>query len=125
VKTAFIAFAALLAGSIAALAAEPAREMDTSAGKVLVNMDGMTLYSFDKDEAGKSNCYDQCATNWPPLAAEGDAMASGNWSVVERTDGSKMWAYKGMPLYTFIADKTPGDVAGDGKNGVWHVVKTN
>ena len=122
-KTATIAFAALLIGAAGAFAAEPAKVMETSAGKVLADMSGMTLYSFDKDEAGKSNCYDQCATNWPPLKAEGDAMASGEWSVVERTDGSKMWAYKGMPLYTFIADKTPGDVAGDGKNSVWHVIK--
>lgn len=122
-KAALIAFAVLLAGSTAAFAADPAKVMETSAGKVLADMKGMTLYSFDKDEAGKSNCYDQCATNWPPLMAEGDAMASGDWTVVERTDGSKMWAFKGMPLYTFIADKAPGDVAGDGKNGVWHVVK--
>ena len=26
-------------------------------------------------------------------------------------------------FYTFAQDKKPGDVTGDGKNGVWHVVK--
>ena len=122
-KTVAIAITAMLAAATSALAAEPAKVMDTSAGKVLADTKGMTLYSFDKDEAGKSNCYDQCAVNWPPLMAEGGAMADGDWTIVERTDGSKMWAYKNMPLYTFIADKAAGDVAGDGKNGVWHVVK--
>ena len=38
----------------------------------------------------------------------------GEWTIVERTDGTKMWAYEGKPLYTFIKDKKPGDVTGDG-----------
>ena len=122
-KMAAIALMALAAGTVSALAAEPAKMMETSAGKVMADQKGMTLYTFDKDEAGKSNCYDQCAVNWPPFMAEGGAMAMGDWTVVERTDGSKMWAYDGKPLYTFIGDKAAGDVAGDGKGGVWHVIK--
>ena len=34
-----------------------------------------------------------------------------------------MWAYDGHPLYTFVEDKAPGDVKGEGKGGVWHVAK--
>ncbi len=34
---------------------------DSSLGKVLSDEKGMTLYTFDKDEAGMSNCYDKCA----------------------------------------------------------------
>ena len=34
-----------------------------------------------------------------------------------------MWAYDGHPLYTFIEDKAPGDMTGEGKGGVWHVAK--
>ncbi len=123
-KRVALALAALLAGAAAAYAMDPAMMGDTSMGKVWTDQNGMTLYTFDKDAAGKSNCYDQCAVNWPPLAAGADAMAEGDWTVVDRTDGTKMWAYKGMPLYTFIADKKPGDVNGEGKaNNTWHVAK--
>lgn len=113
----------LLATAAAAFAAEPAKVMDSSAGKVWTDAKGMTLYTFDKDEAGKSNCYDKCAVAWPPLAAAADAKAMDEWTVVERTDGTKMWAYDGHPLYTYVDDKKPGDVTGDGKGGVWHVAK--
>ncbi|MGB6755199.1 MAG: hypothetical protein WBE71_22250, partial [Xanthobacteraceae bacterium] len=34
----------------------PAKTADTSKGKALVDAKGMTLYAFDKDVAGKSNC---------------------------------------------------------------------
>ena len=91
--------------------------MDSSAGKIWTDEKGMTLYTFDKDEAGKSNCYDKCATAWPPLAAAADATAEGEWTVVDRTDGTKMWAYEGHPLYTYVEDKAPGEVTGDGKGG--------
>jgi predicted lipoprotein with Yx(FWY)xxD motif len=83
----------------------------------------MTLYTFDKDTAGKSNCYDDCVANWPILKASTDAKASGEWTVVDRTDGTKMWAYDGKPLYTFAKDKKAGDMTGEGVGGVWHVAK--
>ena len=118
-----IAAAAFLAGVAGAHAEGPVKEMDTSAGKIYTDASGMTLYTFDKDEAGKSNCYDKCAVNWPPFIAGADARAEGGWTVVDRTDGTKMWAYEGKPLYYYIEDKAPGDVTGEGKGNVWHVVK--
>jgi predicted lipoprotein with Yx(FWY)xxD motif len=109
-------------GLTAALAqSAPATTADTSKGKALVDSKGMTLYVFDKDTAGVSNCNDQCAVNWPPLPAAADAKPSGQWTVVTRKDGSKQWAYKGMPLYDFHKDAKPGDVTGDGVNNVWHI----
>lgn len=104
-----------------AATAEPAVMGDTAKGKVWVDAKGMTLYSFDKDIAGKSNCNDECAVKWPPLAAAADSTASGDWTIVTRDDGSKMWAYEGHPLYTFIDDKKAGDVTGDNVNG-FHIV---
>jgi predicted lipoprotein with Yx(FWY)xxD motif len=102
--------------------AAPAMQSDSSMGPILVDEHGMTLYTFDKDEANMSNCYDQCAVNWPPLMAMGDAMAEGDWTVVERTDGTKQWAYKGQPLYLWVNDHAPGDMDGEGKaDGAWHV----
>jgi predicted lipoprotein with Yx(FWY)xxD motif len=99
----------------------PAKAVDG----VLVNPDGMTLYTFDKDAAGsgKSVCNGPCATNWPPLMAASDASAAGDWSVVTRDDGARQWAYKGKPVYLWAKDQKPGDKTGDGFNNVWHVVK--
>ena len=67
-KSAIIGLAALLATAASAYAMEPAKVMDSSAGKIWTDEKGMTLYTFDKDEAGKTNCYDKCAVAWPPLA---------------------------------------------------------
>jgi predicted lipoprotein with Yx(FWY)xxD motif len=102
--------------------AAPARIADTAKGKALVDAKGMTLYTFDKDSAGKSACNGPCATNWPPLMAAADAKPSGEWTVVARDDGARQWAYKGKPLYAWTKDTKPGDTSGDGfLNGAWHI----
>jgi predicted lipoprotein with Yx(FWY)xxD motif len=41
--------------------------------------------------------------------------------VITREDGSKQWAYKGKPLYTWTKDQKPGEKTGDNFNNVWHV----
>jgi predicted lipoprotein with Yx(FWY)xxD motif len=105
-----------------AAAAEPGKLADTDKGKIWVDAKGMTLYSFEKDTADKSACNGECATEWPPLAAAADSKADGEWTIVTRDDGSKMWAYEGHPLYTFKDDKKPGDVTGDNVDG-FHIVK--
>jgi predicted lipoprotein with Yx(FWY)xxD motif len=112
----------LLASLKIALAqSAPAAIGDTAKGKALVNGDGMTLYIFDNDAKGKSNCNGQCANLWPPLIATTDASASGDYSLITRTDGRKQWAYKGKPLYSWSKDNKPGDTSGDGVNSVWHI----
>jgi predicted lipoprotein with Yx(FWY)xxD motif len=114
--------------SIALLAAATAAGAQTAPAKkgangVWVDAKGMTLYTFDKDSGGKSACNGPCAANWPPLMAGADAKASGDWSVVTRDDGTKQWAYKGKPLYTWVKDTKPGDMTGDKVNNVWHTAK--
>ena len=52
-----------------------------------------------------------------------NAAAAGDWTIVVRNDGSKQWAYKGKPLYTWSKDMKPGDKTGDGIKSVWHVAK--
>jgi predicted lipoprotein with Yx(FWY)xxD motif len=96
---------------------------DTAKGKALVDLNGMTLYVFDRDGTGKSNCNAQCAVSWLPLIADTDAQASGSFSFISREDGRKQWAYKGKPLYTWAKDKNPGDATGDGFNNVWHLAR--
>jgi len=84
---------------------------------------GMTLYVFDEDSTGASNCYDQCAINWPPyLVKTGEVMPEG-MSSVDRNDGSKQYALAGRPLYYYIKDTKVGDVLGDGVGGTWHLAK--
>ncbi|NMA98246.1 MAG: hypothetical protein GX970_09085 [Phyllobacteriaceae bacterium] len=97
------------------------KSTDIGGKMVLTDANGMTLYIFDKDEPGVSNCYDDCAAKWPPLFAEETAADEGDFTVVERTDGTKMWAYKGWPLYYWVDDLAPGDISGDGVGGVWHL----
>jgi predicted lipoprotein with Yx(FWY)xxD motif len=102
----------------------PTKTADSAKGKVLTNDHGMTVYVFDKDTGGKSACNGPCAGNWPPLKASADAMPMGDYSLINRADGSKQWAYKGRPLYNWKNDKKPGDITGDGfLNGAWHVAQ--
>lgn len=114
---------------LAACAAGPTSQVQspsTVRDGVLVGPNQMTLYVFDKDTAGsgKSVCNGGCATNWPPLAAPAGATASGDWSVVNRDDGARQWAYKGRPLYFWAKDAKPGDRTGDGfLNNAWHAAK--
>lgn len=88
----------------------------------LVAENGMTLYTFDNDSANTSNCYDNCAVNWPPYLAQAGA-SSGGLATIERRDGTMQWAKDGAPLYFWIGDNAPGDTTGDGVGGVWHVAK--
>lgn len=92
---------------------------------MLVGSNGMTLYVFDKDEAGsgKSMCNGPCATNWPPLSAAADVKPGSDYTIIMRDDGARQWAYKGKPLYFWSKDQKPGDRTGDGFNNVWRVAK--
>jgi predicted lipoprotein with Yx(FWY)xxD motif len=115
-------FATAFSGYAMAQEPSPAHVAETAKGKTLVDAKGMTLYTFDKDAAGKSACNGPCATNWPPLMASGGS-ASGDWTILVRDNGSKQWAYKGKPLYTWSKDTKPGDTLGDGfLNNQWHAV---
>jgi len=93
-----------------------------SGSMVLADGTMMTLYTFAKDMPGVSNCNDNCAKNWPPLAAAADAKPMGDWTIITRADGTKQWAYKGMPLYKWSKDAKPGDTGGEGMGqGAWKI----
>lgn len=97
----------------------PFKEMND----MLVDGKGMTLYTFDKDESGKSNCNGDCAKAWPPAMAMESDKPVGDLTIIKRDDGTLQWADDGKPLYTFVKDMKPGDAAGDNFKNVWHVVK--
>ncbi|MGJ8570682.1 MAG: COG4315 family predicted lipoprotein [Hoeflea sp.] len=121
-KTLTLTTILLLATAASALAA-PVKTVDTAKGAVLAGENGMTLYTFKKDTDGASNCNDACATNWPPLAAGADAKADGDYTMIERADGSRQWAKGGKALYFWIKDAKMGDTTGDGVKGVWDVAR--
>lgn len=89
----------------------------------LIGPNGNTLYVFAKDGSSMSNCYGQCAAMWPPLSVASSAKPLGEYTVVQRTDGAKQWAYKGQPLYYFAKDQKSGEMMGDGMGGHWKVAR--
>ncbi len=102
----------------------PAKVILTKQGPKLVDLKGMTLYYYERDTTGKtSNCDGKCTEVWPPLVATADARAVGDFTVITRNDGSKMWAYRFRPLYTSITDKAPGDANGNATTLQWHVAR--
>jgi predicted lipoprotein with Yx(FWY)xxD motif len=102
---------------------------DAKLGKILVDAKGMTLYLFDKDEAGKSNCSGGCIKNWPALTVkdEDEKMTPGEGvtaklEVIDRGDGTYQITANGMPLYYYAKDTKAGDTTGQGVGDVWWVL---
>jgi predicted lipoprotein with Yx(FWY)xxD motif len=95
-----------------------------SSQAVLTDSKGMTLYTFDNDASGVSNCNGGCAKKWPPFAAKVGAPApAAGYTIITRDDGTSQWAKDGAPLYFWVGDKKAGDTTGDGVGGVWHTAQ--
>jgi predicted lipoprotein with Yx(FWY)xxD motif len=102
-------------------------------GMVLVDSGGMTLYDFHKDKGTTSSCYGACAQGWPPLLTEGEPQVGNGASAsklgtTERKDGTTQVTYAGHPLYTFAADKKPGEANGNDVSafgGEWYALQGN
>lgn len=99
-------------------------------GPILTTPEGMTLYVFTQDAAGKSNCNGACAGTWPPLMANSSRLTTpdgvkGQLTIITRDDGSKQIALDGKPLYRYAPDKSPGDTTGEGVGEVWFVAKAD
>ena len=113
-----LVYALALSGlAVTALHAQPVLQAGA-----LTDPAGKTLYIFDKDQPGKSNCGGACLQAWPAYTA-----GSGTSSLPEVSrlpgDGAQQWTWNKLPLYYFVGDAKPGDRAGDGSGGVWHIVK--
>jgi predicted lipoprotein with Yx(FWY)xxD motif len=105
-------------------ATSPAKVILTKQGPTLVDLNGMTLYYYERDTTGKtSNCNGKCVESWVPLPATADAKAIGDFTVINRNDGSKMWAYRYRPLYTSPADKAPGEANGNATTLQWRIAR--
>lgn len=60
---------------------------------------------------------------WVPVLASSTDKPVGNWSIVDRPDGKKQWAFKGEPLFTHTRDSMPGMLNGArGGDRNWHTL---
>ncbi len=96
-------------------------------GKVVVDGNGRTVYVFDKDTSGKSNCEGDCLAKWPVVpAGEGtpqlDGIDASLVGTVTRSDGSKQLSIAGLPVYLYAQDSKAGEAKGQAVGGVWWVV---
>ncbi|NML05821.1 hypothetical protein [Sphingomonas sp. G-3-2-10] len=87
----------------------------------------MTLYTLDarvaftRGNGTQLFCIESCARQWAPLAAPADAKPIGDWTVTTR-GGAPQWAYRNRPVFTHLADRSPGDMRGDGIEDLWDVI---
>src|SRR4051794_31368965 len=127
--TAPTAAASTAAQSPAAGGAAGVSLADSKFGKILVDSQGRSLYIFTPDgTSGKSVCTDKCLASWPALTSDatptlGTGLDAEDFASITRADtGAKQVTFYGMPLYYFAADKSAGDVNGQGVGGKWYVI---
>jgi predicted lipoprotein with Yx(FWY)xxD motif len=97
----------------------------TSLGKVLVDSQGMTLYSLSADSHDHSTCTTQCLQFWPAVSPGGAGVGTATTGRTTTPDGTAIATVAGHPVYTFSQDQQPGDVNGEGITefgGTWHAV---
>jgi predicted lipoprotein with Yx(FWY)xxD motif len=87
-------------------------------GAILVDAKGFTVYDFHKDKGTTSSCYGGCAGVWPPVLSEGaptagEGATASKLGTTKRKDGTTQVTYAGHPLYTYVADKKPGEANGN------------
>jgi predicted lipoprotein with Yx(FWY)xxD motif len=88
--------------------------VDSQFGKIVGDGRGQAFYVFDKERAGRSECYGDCARAWPPVLTRGRAVAgkgvrSRLLGTVRRRGGGRQVTYRGRPLYYYV-DDAPGRV---------------
>ncbi len=99
-------------------------KIDPKKGNYLIDKKGMTLYSFDKDTPGKSNCKDECLSIWPIFESPNPPPADleGEIGIIKLPSGKYMYTYSNKPLYYYSKDKKQGDTNGESVEG-WHLVR--
>lgn len=105
---------------------------DATLGDYLSAYNGMTLYTFAKDDPKASNCTGDCIANWPPYTVPSTdsinvpSLSSGvvgQIGTILRDDGRLQVTYNGAPLYFWKNDSRPGVASGQGVNGAWYVAR--
>lgn len=104
--------------SVAAPAGIGVKQSGLGSGDIFVDYRGMTLYMA----ANNRPCDETCRKTWAPLPAGGLAKTVGDWTITDREDGSRQWAYRGKLVYTFTGDGRAGDVNGVHFDENWQTV---
>jgi predicted lipoprotein with Yx(FWY)xxD motif len=86
--------------------------LTTRTGRLVVNEQRYSLYTWDRDEPGKSNCTGDCARVWIPALAPASAQPQGEWTIIQRAPGVRQWAFRKKALYTFSEDTGRAATAG-------------
>lgn len=101
----------------------------TSLGTVLVDHSGRTVYLLTADSPGHSSCTAQCLAYWPSVAPTSSTTpppgVTGRIGRAKVAGGGSTVTVGGWPVYTYVADSSPGDVKGEGVKtfgGVWYAV---
>ncbi|HSO17240.1 MAG TPA: hypothetical protein VLS95_14950 [Arthrobacter sp.] len=114
--------------SPAAAAAADLRTADSTAGRIVVDGKGMSVYYYTKDvkDSGTSACTGGCLDAWPPVLAAADTPTvdgvTGTVGTIATPDGKKQLTINGMPVYYYAKDLAAGDITGQGVGGVWYLV---
>ena len=94
-------------------------------GEILVGPDRLTLYIFDNDTEGVSNCSGGCLGAWPPLLTDYGVVALGDITAelgtITRDDGTMLVTVNGFPAYYWQNDAAAGDTGGQARGNVWWV----
>lgn len=86
--------------------------VQAGAGRQSVELVGQLMGEVPESDS-EIRCGIECPDSvWRPVIAAESDKPVGNWSLVDRPDGRKHWAYKGNTLYTNIRDTKPGDLNG-------------
>lgn len=105
---------------------------DHTFGGLLQTTDGKVLYVREnnnggvdgalRNDRGKASigekialtgCDAACEKAWKPLLASADAQPAGYWTLYDRPDGAKQWAYYGYALYTHDGELKSTEVYDD------------
>ena len=103
--------------------------------RVLVDGGGYSLYVFGPDHRRAVTCTGTCALSWPPLTVaagtkptSGPGVEAGLVSAISGSGGDDVVTYSGWPLYTYVADVSPGMASGEGINlngGPWYLMRAD
>ena len=102
---------------------------DAEHGTYLTDSEGRAVYMFlpdDTQDGFASQCYDDCAKNWPPVsdadgADAGEGVGADLIGTHERRGGASQVTYGGWPLYYFGNDAS-ADTSGQGVGDNWFLV---
>lgn len=103
----------------------------TSAGTVLVDAQGRTLYRFTAEASGSIACTGSCVSIWRPLVLPQGQQVSpqgslpGHFASMARPEGTEQVTYNGWPLYTYSGDTAAGQATGNGVAGKWFAATPN